>query len=73
MLVLSRKHRDGLVIRVYDDSGKLLETIRVKILEARGVVKFGCEGHTERVKFLREEIADDVDTACDPATASSRL
>ena len=73
MLVLSRKHKEGIVIRVYDDNGRLLETVKVRILDARGVVKIGCEGHTERVKFLREEIADDVDTACDPATESSRL
>lgn len=58
MLILSRKRNDGLVIRIYDDSGKLLETVKVKVMDARGVVKLGCEGDTKRVKFLREEIAD---------------
>lgn len=66
MLILSRKRNDGLVIRVYDDNGKLLETLKVKVVDARGVVKLGCEGHTDRVKFLREEIAD-VEPAGHPA------
>jgi len=58
MLVLSRKAHEHIIIDVYDADANLVDHVKITVIDARGVVKLGCEGNIRRTKFLRGELAD---------------